>query len=404
MSYSTKEMDELWSDEATLNLWTHIEIEVLEAQIEAGLIDKSWSAMTPRVAPPSVDEWHRATERCGHEFVAFLELWPTDHVHVGLTSSDVIDTALSLRVKQATSRINTEIGVVLAVSEYVLAKHGDDLRLGRTHGQAATVTTFGQLIVKWQTALERSIERLHRAADEAAICMVSGPVGSYLHVSRDVELRVAEELGLRTLEVTTQVVPRDLLAAWVAELGILASTVESIATDIRYLAQESIAEVRDLRGSGSSSMPHKLNPSRLERLSGLARIVRSAYEPIAAGVAFWGERDLVHSSVERTLLPQITGAVHYGLRLLGDVVGSLDFDPVTANDNRVGRWWEVQAHSIQTAYQMSGSSYTESQEATRWLMRRNPSAGGLRVAIGRNLPGYKPPRPDFSHLEGRYDA
>lgn len=401
MPYTTEEMERLWSDEMSLRMWTEIELAVLEAQAECGVIDASWVPSRLRVTAPDVEQWRATTQECGHEFVAFLNLWPTDHVHIGLTSSDVIDTALSIRVVRSTDHIANAIDDLLAQIEYPLSQFGAELRLGRTHGQAATVTTVGQMLVKWQTALERSQARLVRAADEAGVCMVSGPVGSYVHTSRQVEMHVADTLDLRVLEVTTQIIPRDLLAAWVAELGVLASTIESIATDIRYLAQESISEVRDERGSSSSSMPHKLNPSRLERLCGLARVVRSAYEPIAAGVAYWGERDLVHSSVERTLLPQACGIVHYALRLLSDVIGNLQFDVFEAFTNLTDRAWETRAHSVQTGYQLEGLSYPEAQAATRALMRANLTASALRLAIPRNLMNFERPEPDFTHLEGR---
>lgn len=386
MTYTTAEMRTLWGDQFTLDTWTTIEVLALEAQAQIGQVPREWADTAANAPTPDAHLWRETTTHYGHEVVAFLDLLTEDaeHVHIGLTSSDLVDTTLGLRVRVSTEHITRALEILCDAVGRLRDKYGTVARLGRTHGQPAIATTYGRLFARWEDMLERASRRLYLAGSRAAICKVSGPIGTHAAIDEYVEQYVADRLGLDTREHNSQIVARDELASWVAELGHVASVIEAIALELRLLAHSGVREVTDRSGSTSSAMPHKVNPNRLERLCGLARIVRSAYEPIAAGIAQWHERDMAHSSVERTLLPQATGIVHYMARSLDEILADLRIDPFAAAEHLQRYETETMSHAIMTHLQNRGYSYFDARERTAELLNTNISPAALRVATNKD--------------------
>ena len=285
-------------------------------------------------------------------------------MHVGVTTSDITDTALNMKIRNITTEILETIDQMQRNLRDLGHDYGTIPHLGRTHGQAAVMTTYGHMFEVWEAALDRATKRLHRAEEENRVCMASGPVGTYMHTTRKVEALLATRLGMCTPGPTTQIVMRDRLADWVNALVLLMSVFESIALELRLLSHSSIGEVK-IPGPSSSSMPHKTNPSEYERISGLARMVRSAYEPIVSGIAVWHERDISHSSVEKELLPQITGYVAYTARFLSVAFERIEFLP-TAGPTGLG----TASHTVMTEIQLCNPDMThqQAQERTKiWL-------------------------------------
>lgn len=394
--YSTPATADIWTDTYMLQTWRDVEIAVLEAQQGLGIVTSTqvWAAKDERV---SVREWRRLTEEGGHEVVAFLEAWGAPVAHIGLTSSDITDTGLALRL-QATNSVLVDRALHLEAC-LTDAMEPDFLRLGRTHGQPAAPMMWSQVVANWKHAIRRWLIRFQEVREQVEVAKISGPVGSYLHVSRDTEIKVAEALGLNAVPVATQIVMRDSLAAWAAECGTLASVIEAIAAELRLMAHHQIGEGQERGGSTSSAMPHKVNPNRLERLSGLARVVRSAYEPIASGVAQWHERDMAHSSVERTLVPQTACTLDFMLHSLGEILLTYRLEPMRVAENYRDHAVEAHLHSVQTAIQMSGVNHAKAQERTREVYRRTHNVAALeRDALLRDLGTYTPPTPNTQHL------
>lgn len=331
--YMSPEMGAIFSDSRRYELWRLIEMAVVDAYAAEGVVD--WAvADTVRATPaPAVAVIESIEQEVGHDVVAFLLAWtrgmPTEAgaaVHRGLTSSDIVDTALSLQVKQASSILLAELDKLVATLRDHALDHRDTVRVGRTHGQAATVDSWGHRVADFAFAAARSRVRLGAATEEMRIAKLSGPTGSYEHVTASVEARVASSLGLRTVEVATQVVMRDRLAAWMSTLALTASVCEAIATEVRLGAQSSVGEFTEGRRAaqaGSSAMPHKTNPIAAERVCGLARVVRGYVTPVMEGVALWHERDITHSSVERVCIPDAASLVEYSLRTTAALMQNL---------------------------------------------------------------------------------
>lgn len=380
--YSTKAIEDLWGDETTLYLWSLIERRVLEAQHDANILPYDVDLEVP---PPSVEEWREATALCGHEVVAFLDLWAKrgmTHCHVGLTSSDLVDTALGWRVLWSATHIG---GALINVSNHLegwAKTHHSTRRLGRTHGQAAAPSNLGHVFEVFAAAFLRAELNLRRATRDAAVCKISGPVGIPSEVlPPSIEARVADKLGLRPAGPSTQIAFRDRLARWALELVVIATLVEAVAMEIRLMCHSQVGEARDGGGSTSSAMSHKRNPNRAERLCGLGRMARAAAAPLTEGIVQWHERDLAHSSVERVLLPQLVGSIHYSLRLLDDILGDLRFDDGAMALNLSEHGSLIQSHALQTRYQVNGLGYLDARDRTRRLLAENLSPGALRLAI-----------------------
>jgi adenylosuccinate lyase len=379
--YSTPYLDGVWAQAHTLDLWRRVELAVLRAQAAAGIIPHAWALEAEILPPPTVEAWEQATADTGHEFVAFLTTWGAPHVHLGLTSSDITDTALSLQLNEATGHILAELSILNAAVCNLVEEVEDLPRVGRTHGQIAAPSTYGHLFDYWADGLGRSWNRLARARKDIAIAKISGPVGTYLHITPAVEAHAAQMLGLAAANHSTQIYLRDGIAHWVGVLGQVASVIEGIALELRLMGHEALQEATDGGGSTSSAMPHKINPNRLERLCGLARVVRAAYEPIAAGVPQWHDRDMAHSSVEKIFLPLASSTLAYMVRSLREILRSVRFDTVRILDNNHAAKEQMRTHSIQTALQYSGMSYVEAKDTAGKIHRTGQALTDPRPAL-----------------------
>ena len=342
--YTLPAMGEVWSDAHKYALWCRVETLVLEAHAAAGTVPAE--AVEPvRAAPPPTPEAVAEIEAVTqHDVIAFLSAWADNttprsaaaYVHFGLTSSDLLDTALAVQLVEATDVLLSKAdGLVGALRDLGLS-HSDTLRVGRTHGIHAEPDSFGHRVADFAFGLARSRDRLRRAREAVAVAKVSGAVGSYSNVDPAVEAYVADALGLRPADVATQVVLRDGIAEWVSALAILATVCEAVALEVRHGQRSEVRELSEPFGAGqkgSSAMPHKRNPIVAERVAGLARIVRAYVTPVTEGIALWHERDISHSSTERIALPDAAIATDYLLHLTRWLVDGLVVDAARMRAN-----------------------------------------------------------------------
>jgi adenylosuccinate lyase len=330
--YSRAEMAAIWEPENRFRIWLEIETLASEALEELGVIPKGVAAaLRERGAfdVARIDEIERETR---HDVIAFLTnlaeyVGPEARfVHQGLTSSDVLDTCLSVQLKQAGEILLGDIEALLAALKRRAFEHKDTICIGRSHGIHAEPTTFGVKLAGFYTEFARDRERLVRAKDEIATCAISGAVGTFANVPPSVEEHVAKALGLRPEPVSTQIIPRDRHAVFFATLAVIASSVERLALEIRHLQRTEVREAEEYfapEQKGSSAMPHKRNPVLSENLTGIARLVRSHVVPALENVALWHERDISHSSVERVIAPDATIALDFALARLTTMIDRL---------------------------------------------------------------------------------
>ena len=340
--YTLPEMGALWTDEARFGQMLRVELAVARAQARRGLV------------PPDALEQMQARARLDVERIAELER-TTDHdviafvsqvaetvgeagrwLHLGLTSSDVVDTALALQCRTAADRLIADLDDLIAAVVARARQHADTPLMGRTHGVHAEPTTFGLKLASWAWELDRDRTRLSYAADDLATGKLSGPVGTYSHLDPDIEAEVMGDLGLRADEASTQIVQRDRHAAFLAAIAITGGSLERFATEIRNLQHTEIGEVAEPFRSGqkgSSAMPHKRNPILSERISGLARILRGYAVAGLEDEALWHERDISHSSVERVALPGATILLDYMLVKFRGIVDGLTVRPERMREN-----------------------------------------------------------------------
>ena len=272
-----------------------------------------------------------------HDVIAFLTAWADNttpreaaaYVHFGMTSSDLLDTALALQLVEATDILLAKCDALVAALRDLGLEHKDSVKVGRTHGIHAEPTTWGHRVADIAFAMARSRDRLQRARDAVAIAKISGAVGTYSNISGDVEAAVAERLGLRPTDAATQVVIRDGISEWVSALAIIATVCESFALEVRHGQRTEVRELQEPFGKGqkgSSAMPHKKNPIASERIAGMARVVRAQVVPVMEGIPLWHERDISHSSTERVALPDASIATDYLLHLTTRLVTGLVVD------------------------------------------------------------------------------
>jgi adenylosuccinate lyase len=338
--YSRPEMAAIWSPENRYRIWFEIEALAAEGMARVGAIPEE-AARTirekgaPKLAAINAEDIARidAIEReTRHDVIAFLT-WLAEaigpdsrFVHQGMTSSDVLDTCLSVQLTQAADLLLADIDAVLAALKARALEHKYTLTIGRSHGIHAEPTTFGLKLAGHYAEFARNRERLVAARAEIAVAAISGAVGTFAHLDPSVEEYVAEKLGLQPEPVSTQVIPRDRHAAFFATLGVIASGIERLATEVRHLQRSEVREAEEFfhpGQKGSSAMPHKRNPVLSENLSGLARIVRAAVVPALENVALWHERDISHSSVERAIGPDATVTLDFALMRLAGMMEKL---------------------------------------------------------------------------------
>jgi adenylosuccinate lyase len=345
--YSRPEMAAIWSEESKFQIWFEIEAHACDAQAKLGVIPASaaaavWDKGAFEIA--RINEIERETK---HDVIAFLtnlaEYVGEDarFVHQGMTSSDVLDTTLSVQLTRASDLLLDGIDRLLAALEKRAFEHKLTPTIGRSHGIHAEPVTFGLKLAGYYAEFSRCRDRLLAARTEIATCAISGAVGTFAHIDPAVEAHVADMMGLAIEPVSTQVIPRDRHAMFFATLGVVASSVERLATEIRHLQRTEVREAEEFFSSGqkgSSAMPHKRNPVLTENLTGIARIVRAAVVPALENVALWHERDISHSSVERVFAPDATIGLDFALHRLSGVVENLLVypDAMQANLDRLG--------------------------------------------------------------------
>ncbi len=335
--YSRPEMVKIWSQENKYNIWFDIEIYALEALEELGVAPKGTAIRIRENFLKSggkfdanrVDEIESVTK---HDVIAFLthlaELVGENSrfVHYGMTSSDVLDTCLSAQLAQASDILIDDLERLLAALKKRAFEHKNTVCVGRSHGIHAEPVTFGLKLARFYAEFERSLKRLKVAKEEISVCAISGAVGTFANVDPFVQKYVAEKLGLDEEPISSQVIPRDRHAAYFAALGVIASSVENLAIEVRHLQRTEVLEAEEFFSKGqkgSSAMPHKRNPVLSENLTGLARIVRSAVVPALENVALWHERDISHSSVERMIAPDATVTLDFALNRLVGLIDNL---------------------------------------------------------------------------------
>lgn len=346
--YSRPEMAAIWSPEAKFRIWFEIEAHACDALAELGVIPKEaaktiWDkAGQAEFDIARIDEIERETK---HDVIAFLthlaEIVGPDarFVHQGMTSSDVLDTTLNIQLVRAADILRAGMDKVLAALKKRALEHKDTIRIGRSHGIHAEPTTMGLTLARFYAEMDRNKNRLEKARYEVATGAISGAVGTFANIDPAVEAHVCEKLGLRPEPVSTQVIPRDRHAMFFATLGVIASSIENIAVEIRHMQRTEVLEAEEFFSKGqkgSSAMPHKRNPVLTENLTGLARLVRMAVIPALENVALWHERDISHSSVERGIAPDATVTLDFALNRLAGVIQNLVVYPdnMIANMNK----------------------------------------------------------------------
>ncbi len=342
--YTLPEMGRVWSEAHKYELWSQVETLVLQAQAEAGLVPAD--AVAPvRAAPPPTPAAVAAIEAVtNHDVIAFLTAWADNtspreaaaYVHFGMTSSDLLDTALAVQLAEATDLlIDKSVALTAALREHALA-HANTLRVGRTHGVHAEPDVWGHRVADFAFGMARGTRRLRRARTAIAVGKLSGPVGTYSSIDPGIEATVMARLGLRPADTSTQVVLRDGISEWVSALAIAATVCEAVALEIRHGQRTEVRELAEAFTSGqkgSSAMPHKRNPVRSERISGLARIVRAQVVPVLEGIPLWHERDISHSSTERVALPDAAIATDFLLAQTTDLINGLVVDTARMRAN-----------------------------------------------------------------------
>ena len=345
--YSRKEMSDIWELESKFRIWLDIEIAVCEVYAEQGIIPAGDLAIIKEKADFSVDRILEIENEVHHDVIAFTtavaeKVGPSSRfIHYGLTSSDVVDTALSIQMKKAGEIIVRDLDQVIDVLHENALKFKDTRCMGRSHGVHAEPTTFGVKMALYYEAFKRSRERMLRAIDNISYGKLSGAVGTFSNIAPEIEEEVCRRLGLKPDPVSTQVIQRDRHAEYMSAIAITAGTLDQLATEIRHLQRTEVREIEEpfQKGQkGSSAMPHKRNPILSERVTGLSRVIKSNMNVALDNITLWHERDISHSSAERVILPDSTIALDYLLNRIVFILKNLHLYPenMQANIERTG--------------------------------------------------------------------
>ena len=376
--YSRPDMVALWSAESRFRIWFEIEAHALDAMAELGVVPQSaakavwdWWATNPAIDVAAIDAIEAVTK---HDVIAFLT-WVADHVgdearflHQGMTSSDVLDTALAVQMARAADMLIADIDALLAVLKRRAFEHKMTPTIGRSHGIHAEPVTFGLKLAQAYAEFARNRERLIAARADIATCAISGAVGTFANIDPRVEAHVAHKMELSVEPVSTQVIPRDRHAMFFATLGVIAGSVERLATEIRHLQRTEVLEAEEYFSpgqKGSSAMPHKRNPVLTENLTGLARMVRSAVVPALENIALWHERDISHSSVERMIGPDATITLDFALARLTGVIDKLLIYPARMQKNLDRMGGLVHSQRVLLALTQAGMSREDAYKAVQ---------------------------------------
>jgi len=340
--YARKEIKEIWNEKNKYQIWLEIEIAAAQAMEKLKLIPKGVAAKVKRKAIINVDRIHKIESKVHHDVIAFLtsineKVGPEGRfLHKGMTSSDVLDTCLNIQLLQSGKIILKDIDDLLKVLKNKSLKYKKTVCIGRSHGIHAEPTTFGLKLASFYEEFKRNKKRMKSAIDEISTCAISGAVGTFANVDPGVESYVAKKLKLRVEPISTQIIPRDRHAYYFSTLGIIAGSIERVATEIRNLQKTEIGEVGEFFGKnqkGSSAMPHKKNPILSENLTGLARMIRSYVMPALENISLWHERDISHSSVERNIAPDSTITLDFALNRLKNLLKNMNVYPKKMLDN-----------------------------------------------------------------------
>ncbi|KQN92827.1 adenylosuccinate lyase [Sphingomonas sp. Leaf231] len=378
--YSRPDMAAIWEPEARYRIWFEIEAHATEALAELGVVPGSaadalwrWWATNPSIDVAAIDAIEAVTK---HDVIAFLT-WVAEQVgddarfmHQGMTSSDVLDTTLSVQLARASDILLADLDRLLEVLERRAHEHKLTPTIGRSHGIHAEPVTFGLKLAQAHAEFRRNRNRLAAARDDIATCAISGAVGTFANIDPRVEAHVADKLGLAIEPVSTQVIPRDRHAMFFATLGVIASSVERLATEVRHLQRTEVLEAEEYFSpgqKGSSAMPHKRNPVLTENLTGLARMVRGYVTPALENVALWHERDISHSSVERYIGPDATITLDFALVRLTGVIDKLLVYPERMQKNLDRMGGLVHSQRVLLALTQAGVSREDSYK----LVQRN---------------------------------
>ena len=334
--YTRKEIKSIWEDKNKYSIWLEIELAAAEAMEKLKIIPKGISKKVRSKAKINVKRILQIEEKVKHDVIAFLTSITEKvgkearYLHKGMTSSDVLDTCFNLQLKQSGQILLKDIDQLLVSIKRQALKHKYTMCIGRSHGIHAEPITFGFKMLTFYQEFLRNKKRLENSILEISTCAISGAVGTFANVDPKVEKYVAKKLKLKIEPVSTQVIPRDRHAQFFSTLGIIASSIERFATEIRHLQRTEILEVEEFFGKkqkGSSAMPHKKNPILTENLTGLARLIRSSVIPALENVSLWHERDISHSAVERNIGPDATITLDFALARLANVIKNLNIYP-----------------------------------------------------------------------------
>ena len=375
--YSRKEMAQIWDPQTRFKIWFEIEAHAADQMAQLGIIPKEAAAKIwakgrdAKFDVARIDEIEAVTK---HDVIAFLthlsEIVGTEarFVHQGMTSSDVLDTCFNIQLTRAADLLIADVDELLAALKKRAFEHQNTVCIGRSHGIHAEPVTFGLKMAYAYAEFTRARERLVMAREDVATCAISGAVGTFANIDPSVEAHVAAKLGLRVEPVSTQVIPRDRHAIFFAVLGVVASSIERLATEIRHLQRTEVLEVEEYFApgqKGSSAMPHKRNPVLTENLTGLARLVRSAVTPAMENVALWHERDISHSSVERGIGPDATVHLDFALKRLAGVIDKLVVYPENMKRNLDRLGGLIHSQRILLALTQKGMSREDSYAAVQ---------------------------------------
>ena len=377
--YTRPEMGAVWSDDHKLQVWLRVELAVCEAWYRRGRIPE-WAIEAIRGASCDLERMQEIERETDHDVIAFLRATgetvgeASRFIHLGLTSSDVVDTALSILVQESCEILEADLERLIEVVGHQAVRYRTTLMIGRTHGVHAEPTTFGLKLAVWYDELRRQLERLRFAREEMRVGKLSGAVGTHAHVPPDVEDEVCESLGLRPAPASTQIIQRDRHAFFLSVLAGIGATIEKFAVEIRHLQRTEVREVEEPFGEGnqgSSAMPHKRNPHESERLSGLARLLRGYAVTGLENVALWHERDISHSSTERVIFPDACIVLDYSLDLMTEILRRPDRQRATdAAESRPDRWADLTPNESCSVWSMRASTGrwpTSASRHMRWI-------------------------------------
>ncbi len=374
--YARPEMTALWEAESRFSIWLEIETHAMDAMVKLGIVPEEAAKAVRERGGFDVDRIDEIEREVKHDVIAFLTSL-SEHVgpearfvHQGMTSSDVLDTCLSVQLVRAADILLADLEELLKAIKTRAFEHKFTPTIGRSHGIHAEPTTFGLKLAQAYAEFDRNKKRLEMAREDIATCAISGAVGTFANIDPSVEAHVAQAMGLSIEPVSTQVIPRDRHAFFFATLGVVASSVERLAVEIRHLQRTEVLEAEEFFSEGqkgSSAMPHKRNPVLTENLTGLARLVRGMALPAMENVALWHERDISHSSVERMIGPDATITLDFAIARLTNVVANLLIYPdrMHANLDRLGGL--VHSQRVLLALTQAGVS----RESSYRLVQRN---------------------------------